>query len=194
MRSVKALGVLALAVFALSAISVASASAAPKFTSSASGGALTGTQTSNQVFKINGGTTTCTGAASSGTVPASPSTEIHITVHTTGCTAFGFVNTDITDATYTITADGSVHITNTITITPTGAGCTVTVKPQTVGTIAFDNKVSGGFTGVEETSAVSAITYTSTGGLCGSSGTNGTFTGNSFAHGPTGVSISWDKE
>jgi hypothetical protein len=194
MRSLKVFGVLAIAVVALMAVTAASAMAAPKFTASASGGTLTGAATSNQVFKINGGTTTCTGAASDGTVPASPSTDLHLTVIYSGCTAFGFINTDISAATYTFTANGEVHLLGTITITPTGAGCTVTVGPQTVKSVSYDNKTSGGFTGVEETSAVSGITYTSSGGLCGSSGTNGTYTGNSFAHGPTGVTVSWDKE
>jgi hypothetical protein len=41
---------------------------------------------------------------------------------------------------------------------------------------------------------VSGITYTSSGGLCGSSGTNGTYTGHSEILGTEGVMISWDKE
>jgi hypothetical protein len=194
MRSLKVFGVLAIAVVALMAVTAASAMAAPKFTASASGGTLTGAATANQVFKINGGTTTCTGAATDGTVPPSPSEDVHVTVIYSGCTAFGFINTDISEATYTFTANGEVHILNTITITPTGAGCTVTVEPQTVKSVSYDNKTSGGFTGIEETSAVSGITYHSSGGLCGTSGANGTYTGNSFLHGPTGVTISWDKE
>jgi hypothetical protein len=198
MRKLKVFGVLAIAVFALTAIAAANASAAPKFTTTAAGGTLTGAKTTNQVFKINGGTTTCTGAATDGTIAASGSTTQEVTVTYSGCTAFGFVNTDISPATYLFSANGEVAIKNTITITPTGAGCTVTVgetSNQNLKSVSFDTGVvSGGFTGIEETSAVSGITYTSTGGLCGSSGTNGTYTGNSFLHGPTGVTISWDKE
>jgi hypothetical protein len=189
-RILKTLGVLAVAVFALSVIGAASASAAPKFTASATG-TLIGSAKTNQVFTTNGGTTTCTSAATEGAIVSTSSPEQEVTVTYGGCTAFGFINVKITPATYLFTANGEVHIKNTITIEPIGAGCTVTVKPQTVKSVAFDNEPTNKIT---ETSTVKAIKYTSTGGLCGSSGENGTYTGNSILERKGGGSVSWDKE
>jgi len=81
-----------------------------------------------------------------------------------------------------------VHLLNTVTIDNTGAACNVTLKPQTVNRIKYSN--SGGKRVV--TPEVTGITYTSTGGLCGSSGTNGTFTGTSELERVGGGSLTFD--
>ena len=187
MRSFKKFGVLAVVAFALCAIGAANASAAT-FTASATG-SLTGKATATQVFTTNGGQVKCSTAATSGEIKSVASAEQHVTVKYTGCNAFGFVNTHITDATYLFTADGTVHILNTITITPTGAGCTQTVKPQTVGSVTYTN--SG--TKLVITPNVTGITYSSTGGICGASGANGTYSGSNEVERVGGGSISWDK-
>ena len=187
MRSYKKLAVL-VAVFALSAIGAANASAST-FTASATG-SLTGLATSTHVFTVNGGTVKCATAATSGTIGSTASTSQEVTVHYTGCTAFGFVNTDITDATYEFTSNGTVHIKNTITITPTGAACDVTVHPQeALGTITYKN-LAGGKLAVEPN--VRNIVYTTTAGLCGSAGSAGTYTGNSEIERVGGGFFSWD--
>ena len=51
--------------------------------------------------------------------------------------------------------------------------CTVTVGPQSVGTVDYSNLSSR----IKITSTATGIKYTSSGGSCGSSGENGTYTG-----------------
>jgi hypothetical protein len=187
MRSFKKFGVLAVVAFALCAIGAANASAAT-FTASATG-SLTGKATATQVFTTNGGQVKCSTAATSGNIVSTASTEQHVTVKYSACTAFGFANTHITDATYVFTANGEVHIKNTITITPTGAGCTITISPQPVGSVSYTN--SG--TKLIITPNVIGISYASSGGLCGTSGGNGTYTGSNEVERVGGGSISWDK-
>jgi hypothetical protein len=175
MRSMKKLGALAAAVLALSTIGAANVSAA-QFTASTTG-SLTGKALATQVFTINGGTVECSAAASSGTIEKIADTRQHVTVKYSGCSGFGVPTVDISDATYLFTSNGTEHIQNTITIEPTvfqTALCTVTVKPQSVGTIDFENS---GANNVKVTPTVTGIVYESTGGICGSGGSNGTYKG-----------------
>jgi hypothetical protein len=186
MRSFKKFGVLAVVAFALCAVGAANASAAT-FTASATG-SLTGKALETQVFTVNGGTVKCSTASTSGEIKSTASVEQHVTVKYTGCNAFGFVNTHITDATYLFTANGEVHLLNTVTITPTGAFCHLTVPPQTIKTVSYSN--NGGKMIV--TPNVTGITYTSSGGLCGTSGANGTYTGKNEVERVGGGTISFD--
>ncbi|HKO37826.1 MAG TPA: hypothetical protein VJU14_05605 [Solirubrobacterales bacterium] len=185
MRSMKKLGVL-VAVFALCAIGAANASAA-QFTASATG-SLTGKATATQVFTTNGGQVKCTAAATSGEIKSVASEEQTVEVKYSSCTAFGFATVHITPAFYNFTASGQVHIEKTITITVTGAGCSQSVAPQTVGTVSF---ATNG-TKVKVTPNVSGITYTSTGGLCGAGGANGTYTGTNEVERVGGGSLAFD--
>jgi len=188
MRSMKKFGVLAVVAFALSAIGAANASAVPTFTASATG-SLTGKATNTQVFKTSGGEVKCNTAATSGTITSTASPEQHVTVNYSGCTAFGFP-VHITPATYLFTANGEVHIKNTITLevtVPFLPDCHVTVGPQTrksVGYVPNGNNliVSANVTG---------IVYTTTGGACGSSGNAGTYTGNNEVSRVGGGSVGW---
>ncbi|HKO38803.1 MAG TPA: hypothetical protein VJU14_10585 [Solirubrobacterales bacterium] len=186
MPSFKKFGLFAAAVFALSAIGAANASAA-QFTASATG-TLSGKATATQVFTTNGGQVKCTTAASSGEIKSTASAEQTVEVKYSGCTAFGFVNTHITPAQYNFTASGQAHVENTITITPTGAGCSITIHPQT-DTIT---KFTSIFPVVIYHTQKHLIAYTSSGGLCGSSGNNGTFTGTGEWSRVGGGSLSYD--
>ncbi len=189
MRSMKKLGVL-VAVFALCAIGAANASAA-EFTASETG-SLEGKALETNVFTTSGGKVECTGAATSGTIAKTADTKQHVTVKYSGCKAFSIANTHISDATYLFTSDGTVHVENTITITPTIFGfsaCTVTVTPQTVGTVDFANS---GSNNVKVTPTVTGIKYHSTGGSCGSAGENGTYTGASEVNRSGGGTLRFD--
>jgi len=188
MRSMKKLGVL-VAVFALCAIGAANASAAPQFTASATG-ELTGKALETQKFKTNGGTVECKKIDVVATIPAIASPEQHVTIKYTECSAFGFPVDDI-HATYLFTADGSVHVVEEISITVTGGifgECTVKVPKQTDKSVTYDS-VSGK---IKVTPNVTGIKYTSSGGICGSSGENGTYTGASEIERVGGGTISWD--
>lgn len=164
MRNHVRIGVL-ITVLALRAIGSASASAS-EFTASATG-SLTGRGTLSHTFKFSGGQVQCSTTAISGTISATASTEQHITVNYSGCTAFGFANTEISPATYNLTASGTYHILNTITISVPAAFCKITISPQTPGSVVFSN-AGGGY--VQAHYYVSGLSYTSTGGFCGSSG------------------------
>jgi len=197
MRKLKKLSVLAVVVFAFSAIGVANASAAPSFTTSKAGAALTGTAKGSQVFTTNAGTVTCTSAATKGTTAASGSTTQKVFVKYSGCTAFGFASVNISEAEYIFNAKAenknTVTINKAIKIEVPLAGCSQTVPAgQTVGTVSFSpaNVLT---TALVEESNVSGITYTSSGGLCGASGSNGTYKGNNEVKPESGVTIGYDS-
>jgi hypothetical protein len=187
MSKLKKFGVLFVVVFAFSAVAVANASAAPEFTASAAG-TLSGTQTSNQVFTTNGGTVTCTKASTTGNV-ATTALEQEVTVNYSGCTAFGFASVTISPATYNLHANGTVDILNTITISVPLGGCTVTVGPQKgKGTVTYTNGTSD----ITESSNVTGIVYTTTGGICGSGGSNGVYKGSNTVTRVGGGFLKWD--
>lgn len=173
MRSFKKLGIL-VAVFALCAIGAANASAA-EFTASATG-SITGEALETQVFTTSGGTVECDTAVTSGTISSTAATSQHVTVEYDSCSAF-FFPVHISPATYNFTANGETHIEKAISITVTGGifgECTITVPKQSVTSVDFANS---GTSNVKVTPTVTGIDYTSTGGICGSSGSEGTYSG-----------------
>jgi ABC-type transport system substrate-binding protein len=175
MRNIKTWGIVLAAVFAFSAVSVANASAST-FKSSSTG-TLKGAQTSNQVFNTGFGTVSCTTATSSGTVTSTVTAEQEVGVKYSGCTAFGFIGAEISEAKYLFNANGTVKVLNTITIKVPGAGCSVTVSPQgPLSSITYTNK-SGK---IEESTKVSGIKSKGSGGLCGGENSNGTYTGSNL--------------
>lgn len=184
----KILGAAALAL-AFSAIGAASASAG-QFTASATG-TLTGKAKTVQTFTSNGGQVKCSNAAISGNILSVASEELTVSVNYSGCTAFGFAAVHITPTEYTYTASGQVHIKKTTTISVTGAGCHMTITPQTPKVVHYV-KIEP-FPRLFVTAATKIVTYHSTGGLCGTSGENGTFTGEIELERVGGGSLTWDK-
>jgi hypothetical protein len=190
MRSFKKFRVLAIVVFALSALGAANASAAI-FTATATG-EIAGQATEPQVFTVNGGQIKCLNAALTGTIKELSQTQQEITIKYSSCTAFGFNTVDISSGTFMSTTSGQVHVLSPITITPTFFGasvCTVTIGIQTTGPVSYINNHI--YTGSEEKTTTTTdpthittaplatgITYTSSGGPCGASGNNGTYSGN----------------
>ena len=191
MSSLKKVGALGLVVCALGAIGAANASA-ETFTASATG-SLTGRASLSQVFKTNGGYIECTSAAVSGVIESTAATSQHVTVKYSGCKAFGFSTVHIPPATYLLTANGGLHIKNTITVTPTFFGssiCTVTFGPQASSFVFVDNE-AGGY--LRESFRLLFLSYTSTGGPCGASGNNGTYEGDLEVHRVGGGSLYFDS-
>jgi hypothetical protein len=194
MRSLKKLAVVAVAVFALSVVAVASASAA-QFTAEETG-PIHGDALSPQVFVTDAGEVICETATTTGTVTALAAPSQEVTVHYEDCLAFGFVGVEISPATYEFTAEGmdnNVHILSAITINIPLAGCHVTVPAQTVGTVTFENDNGA----LIERSNVGGIHYIGSGGLCGSAGvekTNGTYEGDSTVEGELeNLGLSYDE-
>ena len=181
-------------VAALSAISVASASAAA-LTYSATG-TLAGKSLTGQTLTTSAGQVKCLGAQTTGSITSTNSSEQHITVNYKSCTALGFVDVDVSPATYLLTASGTAHLQGPITINVTSVACHLTVSAQELKPISYVNGTSGEppkHTGrVKVTTNASGVSYTSTGGLCGASGSNGTFTGTSELERLGGGSITFD--
>jgi hypothetical protein len=176
MRNFKNFGVLVAAAAALGAIGAANASGA-QFTAEPGAGSIAGKAILTQVITISGGKIECSVASASGAIPTTAATQLHVTVHYTGCTAFGFATVDMANGTYVLTASGSMHIKEALTVTPTLFGssiCTVTFTPQTVSTTDFGNS---GASNMLMTPTITGLDYHSTGGACGPAGTNGTYTG-----------------
>jgi hypothetical protein len=198
-KRLKFIGLLAVAIMAMTAVASASASAAT-FGATKSPTFIKGEQSTKNVFTVSGGTVKCTGATFTSAEVTGTSGITSITVHPeyTGCTAFGqtaSVNTGTISngcnyvLTATSTTAGNVVIEcaagKSIVVTATTAGCTVTVPGQTPTTnaVAYENQGSGATASVLVTSAVEGITYTTTGGICGAGGSTGTYTGSVLTKG-----------
>jgi hypothetical protein len=183
-RFAKMLGVTCVAALALSAMATAGASAA-QFTWSSTG-PITGTSTGLQTFSAGGGSSvTCTHAHTHGTVKKIADTEQHVTVTYSGCTAHTFLGpaaATVTPATYNLTANGEVHVLNTIVIHVPAFGCTTNVAPQTLKSVSYTNKAGGK---IEQHSNVTGIVSTSI--FPCPSGTNGTYSGSNLLERPGGT-------
>jgi hypothetical protein len=171
MRFQTKVAALVVAVVLCVAGSSAGASAA-QFTASSTG-SISGKATTTQVFTTSSGSLKCTAAAGSGTVSSLASTELHSTIKWSGCTFLGFAVVEVSPATVRFTASGQVDLLNAITISIPLAGCSVTIPAQTFSATSWSNIVSK----LRAIKNWVGIHYNSTGGICGSPGTNGTFIG-----------------
>jgi len=191
-RFIKILAVTCVAALALAAMAAAGASAAT-FTASAAG-KVKGVQTTNQVFTISSSSkVTCPKAHTTGEIKSPESPEQHVTVTYTECVAtfFGINAGSVTinPATYNFTADGEVHVLNTITIHSNFLACDVVVTPQTVKSAGYTNNAA--LTDITVAANVSGIVSESTNG-CPTSST-GTYTGSNTVEREGGGFIRWDK-
>lgn len=188
MSVLKKLSVLTAAVLALGAIGAGSASAA-QFTASATG-ELGGRALTKQVFTFSGGAVTCTSAVPSGTIESVASEDLHFTIKYGECTfsnGLGTFAAEVSPATFTVTATGTVHLQNTVTIKVASLQCHLTIKPQSLNLVNFTNT----FGRIKLLFQLANILYTSA-GLCGSEGSNGTLGGEIEIERVGGGSISWD--
>ncbi len=189
MRSMKQLGILA--AFALFAIGASNASAA-EFTASATG-SLEGKALETQVFTFNGGKLECNGLESSGTIAKTADTRWHWKKKFSVCVLFGIGTVHVAEVTVELTSNLQLHINSTIALTPTVFGfsaCTLTVTPQTVGTVDVANS---GSNNVKVSPTVTGLAYHSTGGACGASGNNGTYSGASELNRVGGGTLRFDS-
>jgi hypothetical protein len=181
-----------------------------RFTSQVEETFLLGAQKTLNVFTTTAGEVQCAEAEFEGTEDEVAGGGLgfeveRATVHPTysSCTAFGFpaeVNTGVCE--YNLYASGTIDITNCaipIKITTPIAGCNITVGNQNgLSSVSYTNEGSGSTADILVTANVSGIAYTSSGGLCGSSGINGTNTGGVLTKGfsdsghTTQVGIAWD--
>lgn len=206
-RNIKALSLALVAVFAMSAVAAAGASAA-EFTAETSPVSVTAEQTAGaqHVFSVDGTEVKCTTAkfATAGTVEA-PATSI--TVHPTyaGCTAFGFLEASVktTGCDYKLFAAGGINVvcegSNQIVIS--AASCEAKVPAQEIASgLSYVNE-GGSPSTVKVQAALSGTVLTNKtkdGFLCPLKGTGevfGSYSGDTLAKGfdslgePVGISV-----
>jgi len=174
MQRIVMLGLALLAALSVTAVSAVSVSASGHEFLASKTGKTKGKQTDAQVFKTAAGTLECNIVSSTGEI-----TELKSTVHKevltfSGCSAFGYPSVKITAADFEFSANGSVRLEKSITITPEGAGCKMIVPAQTVSEISYQNESGGKVTA---TANAFKITSKGSGGTCGGEETGGTYTG-----------------
>lgn len=206
MKHIKTLGLLAVAVMALTAVfGTASASAAPTFTASSAGLNLEESTLASHVFTVTGSNVTCKNIVFAGATEGTDTSSQSVHPTYGECTAFGFAaSVTPTNCKLVLDADGTVHLakTNTageecmihIEVNNIFAKCKVTITEQTVsGAVTYaDNagdikvKVNG--------SANITDHVTESSGLCPltvGTHTNAHYSGESTVKTATG-SIGWD--
>jgi hypothetical protein len=185
----KALGLVLGVVFALSAVGVASASAA-EFHSSIENNPLTGTQKTSHVFTTSAGTVTCTTAKFTGTQAAKNSATTKLAPTYEGCTAFGFISVPIATngCEYNFNANGSTAVE-----CPAGKSievkvpfCTTSIGSQTFSSgMSFETVGTTPNRSILATTNISGISYNE----CGTVRTNGTYKGTTTVTGKSGSEI-----
>ena len=141
-------------------------------------------------YNNGSGTVECNGARLvEGEVRTTKSLFLTSTIEFESCKAFGFVTNDVDLVRVRSTAEGSISLLRSVTITPLGAGCSITFpssKNQNLGTVKYKNTNKK----IEKIAQISHLTNESTGGLCGSGTSGGAFTGNALV-GLIGGTIDW---
>ena len=179
----------AAAVVAFGAVSVAQAAAA-EFHAESTPTWLKGTQETQNIFTVQGGSVKCSGAEFKSVAAISSSTVTSVTVHPsyTGCSAFGqgvSVSTDGCNYSIAVTGltTGAATIEcesgHSISVEGKTTACSVSVAAQTPGSPLVDISSIG--TGATEevlvTATVSGISYSTTGSACGTNASPGTYSG-----------------
>ena len=188
-RSLKTVGLLAFLV-CLMCVGASAAAKAAEFHSASSTTYLSGAQETENVYTVNGGTIKCSGATfSSGAIEGTTQSSINLIPSYSGCKAFGQAATIAVEGCHLhvviVSTGGAVSIVLTgggvcrITIKTNTAKCHITIESGTPSTptSSWATRLVGGVKKLLKTWGLEGISYTSTGGICGASGTNGKLTG-----------------
>jgi hypothetical protein len=206
-RNLKVLGLVLVAVFAMSAVAASAAFAAVEFHSEVATTTLKGEQVGTNVFHAGAGhDVECTTAKYEGTTTAATVPKVEVRPTFSGCRAFGFATTDVNTNSCTLFIEAeaqkgyyenSTHtgVCSAIVLTPTFLGssvCTVNIKPGTTkyaldltNEVTIDEPEPKKFVetpttrDIKVTSTATGVPYEEvSGGGCGvGSGTNGELTG-----------------
>lgn len=180
-RNLKVLGLCLMAALAMSA--VASSTASAWFKSTSHHTIFSGSQVGTNTFATTAGTIHCAVATFAGTSTSTESEEVEVEPTYENCTStpFGGATVHMNGCKYQITTNGQAHIicTGTNKIVVTAPFCTITIYPQTLEGLTFENTGSGSTEEVDATANVSGIHYTQTAGCTHGAGTfsNGHYTG-----------------
>ncbi len=133
-----------------------------------------------QVMHLNGGGVECTKATGEVEVHTTKASTQPIAITYSGCVAFGVAAT-ITGAEYEIYANGAIGVTSKGLVIRSAVG-NCSIKIQGGGSNKTLESVIYSKSGTKETAAVATVSvkgihYESSGGICGSSGTNGLYNG-----------------
>jgi hypothetical protein len=191
----------------------AAAASAHTFKTTSSPTFLNGEQVTKNVFTFSGGAFKCTGATFTSAELTGTSLS-SVVVHPTyiGCTAFGqefeiTTGTSTNGCNYEFTTEGKVSVkcvgsVSAMVRKAKTAGRVITVngraENQNLGSVTYANQTDGGLADALATAQVTGITYTSSGGICGASGTAGGYTGSVLDKGysnsahTTQHSVSWE--
>ena len=219
MKHLKTLGLVAMAIAALTAFVGVSAASAAQYKASSSPANLTGNQTNTHKFNVDGSNVSCTGATFTRNGLGTAENEVSLVVASyNNCTAFGFAATvNMGTCTYNfdtpnagLTANVDIACTSNANVTGNatnngdarvltnvfGSECEVHVESQANKTgLSFKNVTEGTDKNVTVNSAVNALTAEKTkdNGLCPLSGTgvtnNATYNGETAVSGQAGVNI-----
>lgn len=130
-------------------------------------------------FTTSAGTTKCTGVQLHNESAAATG-EVALDVENTGCLAFGMTaSLEMKSCKYVLVAGGISLVCSKLGdgLVINTSGCTVTIPPQSLGSVTYENIGKGISRYVSATASGTGISYTTTGGACGASGSNGTFGG-----------------
>jgi hypothetical protein len=177
MKRIKIAGLCLVAALALSSVSAAAASAHEFVASKA--GTVKAPQVTNHKFQTNAGTIECMNSTSEGKAVAGSQKTNTQKVKYSECTAFGF-EAVISVAELQFSADEWVSVLNKVTIELPLPECKITINPtknKELKKVTYKNSAPVKTT--EAKALVRGITYTSSGGMCGTSGENGEYAGNS---------------
>jgi hypothetical protein len=207
MNHIKTLGLLAVAVMALTAaFGTASASAVPTFTASSAGLELEESTLAKHVFTVTGSKVECSNIVFEGATEGTDTASQSVMPTYSECTAFGFANAHVTvtNCKLVLTADGEVHLvkTNTeaepcsihIEVNNALAKCKVTITEQTIpGAVSYSNGAGDIKVKVNGAANISDHVTESTGfcPLTVGTHTNAHYSGESTVKTPTGT-IGWD--
>jgi len=155
MNHLKKLGLMALALTAVMAVAGVASASASQFTASSTGIGITGGQTTEHVFSVEGSEVTCETAEFTGETESTASANQKAHPAYSGCTAFGFAaaEVDTTGCDYNFDANGSAAL----------EGCTngyITINVESIFNTRCHVKVHDG----EANSAINGISYTDNGG------------------------------
>jgi hypothetical protein len=193
-RNLKVLSLAVVAALAMTAV-MASAAQATKFTTSASSGTLTATQTSEQVFTTDAGTVRCSTSNQEGAFSSTSFESLEVSASYSGCKAFGFLSATVAmgNCKYKFTGAGQTGgkaladvVCSSGEITVNTFGCVVHVPAQSnLSSVTFTN----GAGDVNASANLTGIHYTQTEGCPNGSGTktNGTLTGGATVKASSGT-------
>jgi hypothetical protein len=163
---------------------------AHEFKSSVSG-SVKAHNTSTLVFHGSGGTVDCFKGTSTGKVNAGTTKLISGVVEYRECENSEAGLVEVSNGEFQLSAEGWVTLLNEVVVKVPRGECNVKVAPtgnKELKGMLFENNKTGTLT---IDAAVTGITYTSSGGNCGSSGKNGEAKGNSVSElEPSGV-LEW---